>query len=102
MVENTPLAAFERWVDEGWSPGLNDLPVMALGLVGEAGEVTEIIKKHMRGDGPVSLDELELELGDVLHYWCRLVKYFGLDAEEIMAANIAKIEMRRGKRRVHE
>lgn len=89
---------YADWVEAGWTAKPQDLAIMTLGLVGEAGEVSEPIKKHIRGDGPVNTDNLKLEIGDVLHYLVRIARYFEIDLEDVMISNIEKIEARRGKR----
>ena len=68
-----------------------------LGLCGEAGEVAEKIKKHMR-DGR-SLVGVGLELGDVLWYISALADDLGVTLEEIVQANVDKLQSRkeRGK-----
>ena len=68
-----------------------------LGLCGEAGEVAEKIKKHMR-DGR-SLVGVGLELGDVLWYISALADDLGITLEEIAQANVDKLasRMERGK-----
>ncbi len=68
-----------------------------LGLCGEAGEVAEKIKKHMR-DGN-SMVGVGLELGDVLWYISALADDLGITLEEIAQANIDKLasRMERGK-----
>jgi NTP pyrophosphatase (non-canonical NTP hydrolase) len=97
---------FCDWVEAGWTrkvataeDSLRELAIMTLGLVGEAGEVSEHIKKNIRGDGPVDRAALTLELGDVLHYLCRIARTYQIELGDIMRANIAKIETRRGTRK---
>jgi NTP pyrophosphatase (non-canonical NTP hydrolase) len=99
------LDNFADWVEDGWTRKVNtpaddlrELSVMTLGLVGEAGEVTELIKKEIRGDGPLDRTKLTLELGDVLHYLCRIAREYDISLNEILVSNIEKIEARRGKR----
>nr|WP_256489658.1 MazG nucleotide pyrophosphohydrolase domain-containing protein [Dyella lutea] len=70
---------------------------MSVGLGGEAGEVQELLKKHVR-DGREIHDDLLLELGDVLHYLTRIAAQFGMTLEQIMLANREKIERRHAKR----
>jgi NTP pyrophosphatase (non-canonical NTP hydrolase) len=96
---------FQKWVEDGWTrkvdsekDELRELAVMTLGLAGECGEVIEPIKKEIRGDGPLDKDKLCLELGDVLHYLMRIASHYHIDSYDIMAANVEKIEARRGKR----
>jgi NTP pyrophosphatase (non-canonical NTP hydrolase) len=96
------LQQFAAWIKQRWAHAANrpnNLAIMTLGLVGEAGEVSEPIKKHIRGDGPVDIENLKLELGDVLHYWCCICNHFGIDPEAVMLANMDKlIERERAKR----
>jgi NTP pyrophosphatase (non-canonical NTP hydrolase) len=68
-----------------------------LGLCGEAGEVAEKIKKHMR-DGKTMIG-VGLELGDVLWYISALADDLGVTLEEIAQANVDKLasRMNRGK-----
>jgi NTP pyrophosphatase (non-canonical NTP hydrolase) len=115
--EGITLENFAQWVETGWTrkvgtvaDEVRELSVMTLGLSGEIGEVlgelvisgshvTERIKKEIRGDGPVDTEKLKLELGDVLHYLCRIASAKGIDMGDVMRANIEKIEARRGKRK---
>lgn len=104
--EGITLENFALWVESGWTRKVNteqdvlrELAVMTLGLAGETGEVIEPIKKEIRGDGPLDREKLKLELGDVLHYLCRISKHYEIDLGDVMRANIEKIETRRGKRK---
>lgn len=99
------LNEFQNWVEAGWTrkvdsehDELRELAVMVMGLAGECGEVIEPIKKEVRGDGPLDRAKLELELGDVLHYLCRIASHYGLDMDRVIRSNVNKIEARRGKR----
>lgn len=76
-----------------------------LGLVGEAGEVAEKVKKIFRDHGSV-LDEerrkeLSKELGDVLWYMAQLATTLGLSLEDIAAANLEKLQSRLDRNMVH-
>lgn len=111
------LETFAWWVKDGWTrkseteqDQVRELAVMALGLTGEVDEViaeirkatggvTERIKKEIRGDGPLDKGKLKLELGDVLHYLCRIATHYDIGVGDVMRANIEKIEARRGKRK---
>ena len=91
------IAEFQAWVRERWSrnPRPVDLAVMTLGLCGEAGEVSEPIKKLIRGTHPdLDLDALALELGDVLHYLTAIANHFKIDLEEIIEMNVDKLTHR--------
>jgi len=82
-----------------WTAGV----YRTLGLVGEAGEVAEKMKKIIRDkDGKVSaIDKKEIikEMGDVLWYLQALADYLGVPFEEVAKANLKKLHsrQRRGK-----
>ena len=65
-----------------------------LGLVGEAGEVAEKIKKYIR-DGNKDLDAIQKELGDVIFYWTALHGALGLDPEDTITTNVGKLSSRK-------
>ncbi|HBG60617.1 MAG: hypothetical protein A2Y03_00905 [Omnitrophica WOR_2 bacterium GWF2_38_59] len=66
------------------------------GVAGEAGELSEKIKKHLRGD--YDLEELknrsEKEIGDTLYYLAVTAHELGLDLGQIAENNIAKLAKR--------
>jgi NTP pyrophosphatase (non-canonical NTP hydrolase) len=66
----------------------------ALGLAGETGEVVDCIKKGVR-DGTLDREKLIKEMGDMLWYWIRLCKIFGLPPEDIAYENLLKLEDRK-------
>lgn len=67
------------------------------GVAGEAGELCEKIKKHMRGD--YDLDELKnrtrKEIGDVLYYLAVMSHELGFELDDIASENIAKLAKRK-------
>ncbi len=81
----------------------NNFIYPTLGLVGEAGEVAEKIKKILRdNDGVVSderREELKKEIGDVLWYVSQLSSELGLSLDDVAQLNIEKLMSRleRGK-----
>jgi len=66
------------------------LEYLALGLNGEAGEVAEKVKKHIR-DGKELDEDFAKELGDVLWYLTRLVDELDADMSEEAEANLDKL-----------
>lgn len=65
-----------------------------LGISGEAGEVTDHIKKIVFHGHKLDKDNIKKELGDVLWYVATLATTVGLDLEEIAVANIEKLMKR--------
>ena len=74
-----------------------------LGLVGEAGEVAEKVKKVLRDkDGIFDKEsklEIKKELGDVLWYLSNLCSEFGFSLNDVAQTNLDKLSHRslRGK-----
>lgn len=76
-----------------------------LGLVGEAGEVAEKIKKIIRDKNKKIDDstraEIEKELGDVLWYLQQLSTELGLKLEDVAQTNVAKLMSRLERNKLH-
>jgi len=76
-----------------------------LGLVGEAGEVAEKIKKILRDKNSVideeTKKELAKELGDVLWYLSQLITELNLSLDEIASLNIDKLSSRKERGTLH-
>jgi len=74
-----------------------------LGLVGEAGEVAEKVKKVIRDNGgefdQKQKEAIAKELGDVLWYIAAVSNDLGISLEDIALANLYKLQSRqeRGK-----
>ena len=66
----------------------------ALGLTGEAGEVAEVIKKHLFHATPLDQDALAKELGDCLWYIGAFATVLGLSMDDIAQRNIDKLRNR--------
>lgn len=70
----------------------------ALGLLGEAGEVAEKVKKAFRDDDGQMTDErraaIQKELGDVLWYMAALCSELGFSFEETAKLNLEKTASR--------
>ena len=75
-----------------------------LGLVGEAGEVAEKVKKVIRDKKGIFDKESKIgikkELGDVLWYLSNLCDEFGFDFEEVAIQNLQKLKLRAAKGRI--
>lgn len=84
----------EMWFNDSDSLGTQRV-VAALGITGEAGEVAEIMKKSIRGDGGVEHTALAKELGDVLFYVTKMASLYDMTLGQIMEANIQKLRSRR-------
>jgi NTP pyrophosphatase (non-canonical NTP hydrolase) len=67
-----------------------ELSYLTLGLMGEAGEVAEKVKKKIR-DGKFDEVEVAKELGDVLWYLTRLSDAIGCDLEWVAMGNVQKL-----------
>ena len=78
---------------------------LTLGLVGEAGEVAEKIKKILRDKNSVideeTKKELAKELGDVLWYLSQLITELNLSLDEIASLNIDKLSSRKERGTLH-
>ena len=76
-----------------------------LGLVGEAGETADKIKKIIRDkEGLASNDDkdaIKKELGDVLWYIANISRYLGFSLSEVAEANIDKLESRYQRDKLH-
>ncbi len=76
----------------------------ALGLVGEAGEVAEKVKKIIRDkNGEMSAEdkqEIIKELGDVLWYLQALADYLDVEFEEVAQINLKKLQSRKARDKI--
>ena len=64
------------------------------GLVGEVGEVVDLLKKFFFHGHEVDSTRLKSELGDILWYVSAVASLFNLDLQEIAQYNIEKLEKR--------
>ena len=71
-----------------------DLANAALGITGEAGEVADIIKKHLYQGHDLYPSEVIDELGDVLWYVALMADYFNVTLGFVMQQNITILKAR--------
>lgn len=100
MGIDSTTAIFERYVVDNWSETpdqpLRDLYIMTAGLGGETGEILELLKKSVHNNRGIR-DDLLLEAGDLLHYLTRIVHHFGFSLDDVMLANMDKLDKRFGR-----
>ena len=65
-----------------------------LGLTGEAGEVSDLVKKAIFHEKEMSYEHLKKELGDVLWYIAVICETIGTTIDEVMDMNIEKLKKR--------
>jgi len=74
---------------------------LVLGLVGEAGEIAEKVKKTVRDNdsdfSTFDVDDLKKELGDILWYIATLSDYFDIKLDDIATKNIEKLASRQAR-----
>ena len=81
------------------NPGTHIFFDRMFGLVGEAGEMADKVKKWIRDDGAdwnkLDKDLMSSELGDVLWYVATLAKTLGFSLEEVGQQNLEKLQDRK-------
>ena len=93
------IKEYQQYVNEGMSPNY-DLKLATLGLVGEVGEVCDVIKKN--GIYPDRVDDTSLEiklideLGDVAWQLFAVACTLGIPMTHILEYNVSKLNSRHG------
>ncbi len=76
-----------------------------IGLMGEAGEVANKVKKLIRDDGSKITkerrEELKAEIGDMLWYIAQLSTELGLKLSDVAKYNIEKLAKRQKENKIH-
>jgi NTP pyrophosphatase (non-canonical NTP hydrolase) len=65
-----------------------------MGLCGEAGEVIDLVKKHLHQGHSLNKDQLVKELGDVAWYLAEIAYAINVDLETVLSLNIEKLKKR--------
>ena len=66
----------------------------ALGLSGEAGELNDMLKKHIFHGHELETLHVKKELGDILWYVALMCSAFGFSLDDVMQTNIDKLKAR--------
>lgn len=77
-----------------FNPKIGDALNGVIGLTGEAGEVSDMIKKWAFHGHELDVEHIKKELGDVMWYVHMICTAFELDLDEVMAKNIDKLRAR--------
>lgn len=81
--------------DNGLKPDM--IPTLIngiLGLTGEAGEVSDMVKKGIFHEEGIDLLHLKKEVGDVCWYIALICEACGFDLSDVMKMNIEKLKKR--------
>lgn len=65
-----------------------------MGLCGESGEATDIVKKHLFQGHDLDKEKLAKELGDIAWYLAEAATALDMNLEDIFKANIEKLKLR--------
>jgi len=82
-----------------WGQKDLELADCGLGLTGEAGEVADILKKHISGSKLLDderMEKLKYEIGDIMWYIAALCDALDFDMGELAVMNIDKLRKRHG------
>lgn len=89
---------YSAWVeDKIMTEGETRLVENTLGLLGEAGEVAEKVKKLLRDNTRFSSADIIKELGDVVFYATALANYYDSDLQDVLDSNVMKLDDREAR-----
>ena len=91
------IASLERVNDSKPEVNVPLLITGAMGMSGEAGEFSEIIKKVMFHGKELTdevRDHLIKELGDVIWYWTNTCRALNVDPNKVIELNVTKLQSR--------
>lgn len=75
-------------------PFPDELQHALMGIMSEAGELADPIKKHIIYNAHLDLDNIKEEIGDLLWYVALLCRATGISMSEAAADNITKLQRR--------
>lgn len=87
-------AAMRTTIHERGAADMKALSWNALGIAGEAGEVADLIKKHVAHGHELDEAKLTRELGDVLWYVAALAHDIGVSLSTVAHENVEKLKAR--------
>lgn len=89
---------YSEWVERKIITDSKDrLMENTLGLMGEAGEVAEKVKKRIRDNETVKPEDIVRELGDVVFYATALSNFYGASLGITIAENMMKLDGREAR-----
>ena len=91
------ILEYQRLALKTLNPDLDQKDVLingVMGLCGESGEAIDIVKKHLHQGHALDREHLKEELGDIAWYLASTSYALGLDLDEVLSANIAKLKRR--------
>lgn len=91
------IAIYPAIVDRTWRKDLSKkdrINNAILGMNGELGELTDLIKKSFYHGHETDVVHIMLELGDILYYLCALSNELGVDFAELCYENMDKLKAR--------
>lgn len=98
-LSKVPSTGFNLSETESVSP---EFLHASMGMVTEAAEILDLIKKHLGYRKPLDAKKLHAELGDLLFYWSLAVEDCGLSLKEMIDANTKKLTARYPEGYSHE
>lgn len=89
-----PIA--DRFINGEGDPNENTIDLLhaAIGVSTEAGELLDMVKKHLFYGKPIDTVNLQEECGDVLWYIAIICRGYGISLETLMQMNIDKLKKR--------
>lgn len=92
LTEKLPLSSLTE--NNAKCSNINDIAGLlegVLGLTGETGEVSGLVKKGIFHEKGIDLEHLKKELGDCLWYVAMICEACGFNLDDVMQTNIDKL-----------